>query len=298
MALNRTQGAVNFIFDGTKKTRDLTSYALFRGVTDWANLYQFNQFETGYGLFIVLDIPRFLKELAARNDQYAKLINTYVHILEYEFRGLDGIDNMQGETNELTNGVKQINIINKVTSQSGSNFSLRYFEKSGTIITKVHELFLRGVKDPTTTVKHYHGLIEDGTITDPGFESEVFSFLYIVTDNTMMNVEKAFYLVACQPTQAELNMFNIERGNIEFKEVTVEFSGFPISNTVVNRKAQAILDWVRRGTIWDESEFTYTKVEDMRPYDTNLIGNNGSGGKGAISKFANNARGAVSTALA
>ena len=143
---NRTQGAVNFIFDGTKQTRDLTSYALFRGVTDWANLYQFNQFETGYGLFIVLTIPRFLKELAHRSEQYAKLINTYVHILEYEFRGLDGIDNMQGETNELTNGVKQINIINKVTSQSGSNFSLRYFEKSGAIITKVHELFLRGVK--------------------------------------------------------------------------------------------------------------------------------------------------------
>ena len=97
----------------------------------------------------------------------------------------------------------------------------------------------------------------------------------------MMNVEKAFYLVACQPTQAELNMFNIERGNIEFKEVTVEFSGFPISNTAINKKAQSLLNWVREGTIWDESEYTYTGVEDMKPFDTTLIGNNGSGGKGS-----------------
>ena len=58
-----TQGVVPFIFDGTKQIRDLTSYALFRGVTDWANLYQFNQFESGYGLFIVLDIPKVFKEL-------------------------------------------------------------------------------------------------------------------------------------------------------------------------------------------------------------------------------------------
>lgn len=276
---NRTEGAVNFIFDGTKEIRDLQNYALFRGVTDWANLYQFNQFETGYGMLIVLTIPEILKKLADTNEQYAKLINTYVHILEYEFRGLDGIDNMTSETAELTNGVKSINIINKVTSQSGSTFTMRYFEKSGSIITKVHELFLRGVKDPVTTVKHYNGLLKDGIITDPGFDKEVFSFLYIVTDNTLMNVEKAFYIVAAQPTTAELNIYNIERGDIQFRELSVEFSGFPISNTVINKKAQSLLDWVRNGTIWDESEMTYSGVTNMKPFNTTLTGN-GEGNTG------------------
>ena len=231
----RTAGAVNFIFDGTKEIRDLTQYALFRGVTDWANLHQFNQFESGYGMLIVLTIPNFLKALAAKSDKYQKLIDTYVHVLEYEFRGLDGIDNMTSDTAELTNGVKSINVINKVNSQSGSTFTMRYFEKSGSIMTKVHELFLRGVKDPTTQVKHYHGLIEDGTIKEPGFDQEVFSFLYIVTDNTLMNVEKAFYIVAAQPTNADLNIYNIERGDIGFKELSVEFSGFPITNTIINQ---------------------------------------------------------------
>nr|DAV45439.1 MAG TPA: hypothetical protein [Caudoviricetes sp.] len=277
----RTAGAVNFIFDGTKEIRDLTQYALFRGVTDWANLHQFNQFESGYGMIIVLTIPNFLKALAAKNDKYQKLIDTYVHVLEYEFRGLDGIDNMTSDTAELTNGVKSINVINKVNSQSGSTFTMRYFEKSGSIMTKVHELFLRGVKDPTTQVKHYHGLIEDGTIKEPGFDQEVFSFLYIVTDNTLMNVEKAFYIVAAQPTNADLNIYNIERGDIGFKELSVEFSGFPITNTIINQKAQSLLDWVRKGTIWDESEMTYTGVTNMKPYSKVLTPNGeGNTGKG------------------
>ena len=275
----RTAGAVNFIFDGTKKIRDLTQYALFRGVTDWANLHQFNQFESGYGMLIVLTIPNFLKALAAKSDKYQKLIDTYVHVLEYEFRGLDGIDNMTSDTAELTNGVKSINVINKVNSQSGSTFTMRYFEKSGSIMTKVHELFLRGVKDPTTQVKHYHGLIEDGTIKEPGFDQEVFSFLYIVTDNTLMNVEKAFYIVAAQPTNADLNIYNIERGDIGFKELSVEFSGFPITNTIINQKAQSLLDWVRKGTIWDESEMTYSGVTHMEPY-SNILTPNGEGNTG------------------
>ena len=278
---DKTPGAVNFIFDGTKKIRDLTQYALFRGVTDWANLHQFNQFESGYGMIIVLTIPNFLKALASKNDQYKKLIDTYVHVLEYEFRGLDGIDNMTSDTAELTNGVKSINVINKVNSQSGSTFTMRYFEKSGSIMTKVHELFLRGIKDPTTQVKHYHGLIEDGTIKEPGFDQEVFSFLYIVTDNTLMNVEKAFYIVAAQPTNADLNIYNIERGDIGFKELSVEFSGFPITNTIINRKAQSLLDWVRKGTIWDESEMTYSGVTNMAPYNKVLRPNGeGNTGKG------------------
>lgn len=281
-----TQGVVPFIFDGTKQIRDLTSYALFRGVTDWANLYQFNQFESGYGLFLVLDIPKVFKELMNKNEKYERLISTYIHVLEYEFRGLDGIDNMGSETAELTNGVKSINVINKTTSQSGSTFTMRYFEKSGSIITKAHELFLRCVKDPTTTVKHYNGLIEEGVL-EGGFENEVFSFLYIVTDNTLMNVEKAFYIVAAQPTTAEFNIYNIERGDIQFKELSVEFSGFPISNAEVNNKAQQMLDWVRKGTTWDESEMIYSGTTNMKPYATNLV-SNGEGNTGKVTAWSSN----------
>ena len=276
-----SNGEINYIFDGTTETKDLTSYALFRGVTDWADLTQFNQFETGYSFLVVLSIPKFMKLLSEKNEKYRNLIETYVHVLEYEFRGLEGIENMSSDPNELTNGIKTLNVITKVNSQSNGQFTMRYYEKAGSLITKFHELFLRGIKDPTTQVKHYHGLIESGEL-EASFAYEVFSFLYIVTDNTLQNVEKAFYIVGAQPTSADFQIYNSTKGTIEFQEISVEFNGFPIQNTQVNKRAQELLDWIRKGTIWNESEFTYSG--DLMPYNKTLVGN-GTGNSGGDSTF-------------
>ena len=276
-----SNGEIKYIFDGTTETKDLTSYALFRGVTDWADLTQFNQFETGYSFLVVLSIPKFMKVLAEKNEKYRNLIETYVHVLEYEFRGLEGIENISSDPNEITNGIKTLNVITKVNSQSNGQFTMRYYEKAGSLITKFHELFLRGIKDPTTQVKHYHGLIESGDL-EPSFANEVFSFLYIVTDNSLRNVEKAFYIVGAQPPNADFNIYNSTKGTIEFQEISVEFNGFPIQNTQVNKRAQELLDWIRKGTIWNESEFTYSG--DLMPYNKTLVGN-GTGNSGGNSTF-------------
>ena len=61
--------------------------------------------------------------------------------------------------------------------------------------------------------------------------------------------------------------------------MSVEFSGFPITNTIINQKAQSLLDWVRKGTIWDESEMTYSGVTNMKPY-SNILTPNGEGNTG------------------
>ena len=51
---------INNIFDGMKEPRDVTGYMLTRGVADYSDLYQFNNYETGYGFLICLKIPTFL----------------------------------------------------------------------------------------------------------------------------------------------------------------------------------------------------------------------------------------------
>ena len=107
--------------------------------------------------------------------------------------------------------------------------------------------------------------------------------MYIVTDNSLRNVEKAFYIVGAQPTNADFNIYNSTKGTIEFQELSVEFNGFPIQNTQVNKRAQELLDWIRKGTIWNESEFTYSG--DLMPYNKTLVGN-GTGNSGGDSTFA------------
>lgn len=237
------------MFSDLKTPRDVTGYTLFRGTTDFTQLQQFDLYESGYPYLIVVSIPEFLRKMAERDTDVANLVNSYVHILEYEFRGLDsGLENMTSDTQEISNGVQSMNVITKVNAPSASTFSMRYWEKSGSTMTKLHQLYLRSVKDPGTTFKTYNGLIGTGVDQiqpqDAGFHKECFSFLYIHTDNTGMLVEQAAYLVGCMPTTAELQIYNGTKGDVNFQEITAEFTGFPIMGSAINAKAKKILDWM------------------------------------------------------
>lgn len=269
---------MGYMFDHLKNPKN--NYTMARGVTDFAKLEQWNLYETGYSILVVCQIPKFLEELGKVNSNYKALIDNYVHILEYEFRGITGLDNMEVDTNTITDGINELNVITKVNWQSATNITMNYFEKAGSVLTRVHELFLRGIKDPRTQVKHYHGLIRGISYTDSngaqqvatleaGYENEVFSFLYYVTDNTMKNIEKAYFLACAQPTTAELSIYESEKGSIEFKEVGCQFNCFPITGTAVNKKASEHLDWlfsadnVNRITV-DSTEFAYsTKLDTI-----------------------------------
>lgn len=234
----------NILFKNLRQPKDLREYTLTRGATDFANVKMWNAFETGYSYLTIVQIPGFLEKLKAKDETYRSLIENYVHILEYEFRGLDGIDNITSENGEINNGISTLNFINKINMQSSSTFTMRYTEKSGSVLTRVNELFLTGIKDGRTQVKTYHGLLEDGTIAETGYEFETFSFMYMVTDNSMRELEKAYYIVAAQPTTAETNIYNSEKGDIGFKEISIEFQGFPITGNMVDMKAKEMLNWL------------------------------------------------------
>lgn len=267
--------AENNIFSNLTETKDLSKYMLMRGVTDWADLSQYNLYESGYSFLVVCKIPKVLEKLRAKSDEYQKMIDTYIHILEYDFRGLSGIENITSETGQLTNGIQNVEIINKVTKQSASQFSMTYLERKGGVISRVNELLLRAIKDPVTEVKTYLGLIEEGELED-GFENEVFSFMYIVADNTLMNLEKAYYIVAAQPTEANNEIFNSDKATIEFKELTVTFRGYPITGIKVQEKAKSFLDWIRVNTTWIESDFNYSGVNELVPYNNSILTSEGN----------------------
>ena len=269
------------IFTYQKAPRNITSYMLSRGVADFSDLYQWDNYETGYAFLFVLEIPRFLEEVKKMNDEYKALIEGYKHILEYDFKNLSGLEDMQADSSTLTDGINEINVITRVREQSNGSFTMRYYERSGSIITKVNELYLRGIKDPRTQVKRYHGLLDpssEGSVVGTansgnintnisnikaGYENECFTFLYFNTDNTCTQIEKAFLLASCQPQTAELSMYEYEKGNIEWRELNYTFSGFPITGPGVTKKAQDFLKWVNACTVFDESRFGYAALQRM-----------------------------------
>lgn len=256
------------MFEHLKKPRNITKYTLMRGTTDFGNLAQYNLYESGYPYLVIVSVPKFMDMLAETNETYKTLWENYLHILEYEFRGIDGLENITTDTSELTNGISTLNVITKVNMQSASTFSMRFFEKSGSVITRTHELYLRGIKDPRTQFKHYNGLIQDGSL-EAGYENEVFSFLYFVTDNTGTEIEKAYFIVSAQPTTAETSIYESEKGTIEFKEITTEFSGFPITGSAVDQRAKKVLDWINNtkqnpdAIVKNSDNFAYTGITDI-----------------------------------
>ena len=263
------------IFLNTKDFKDVTGYKLMRGVPDFGTLVQFNPYETGYAAFIVCDMPRFMERLAKVNLEYRKLMQNWIHIIEYEFKSFEGLEDMGAETYELGDPLNNINIISKINLQSASEFSLTYDEKSGSPLTKFARLYLTGLKDPRTQVKSYHGLIHHGDM-EPGFENEVFTFLFINTDNTMRDVEAAYLLLACQLNSAELSMYNYTKGTIDKREVTVKFSGYPVQSNDITRAARDMLTFLlstdagARQIIINSDDYAYTGIhaihETLRDY--------------------------------
>lgn len=254
------------IFGKTKDYKDVTTYRLMRGVPDFGSLVQFNPYETGYAAFIVCGMPKFIEALARQNGDYNKLVQNWKHIIEYEFKSFDGLEAMSADTITLGDDLNSINVISKVNLQSASEFTLTYDEKSGSPLTKFAKLYLTGIKDPRTQVKTYHGLIHNGLI-EPGFENEVFTFLFIATDNTMRDVESAYLLIGCQLNSADLDMYNYTKGDIAKREVNVKFSGYPIQSIEIDNAAKAMLEYLlsaeagARQIIINSNNYNYTGVE-------------------------------------
>lgn len=242
---NNNQDLYN-LYENLKTPKNIDGYNLFRGTTDFTQLEQFNLYESGYPLLVLVSVPKFLREMAAKSTSVDNLLTQYKHVIEYEFKGFEsGLENITSDTQEINNGVQGINVITKTNMPTTSTFSARYYEKSGSILTKMHQLYLRSVKDPATTYKTYNGIIGNGI--DPeeaGFDKECFSFLYMHTDNTGLLLEQAVYIVGAMPTTAELSIYNGTKGEVNFQEVTCEFTGFPIIGSAVNARAKTILDWI------------------------------------------------------
>ena len=283
------------VFKGLKTPRNLLEYNLMRGVTDFSQLEQFDLYEKGYPWLVVISVPDFMRELAQYSQEMKTIVGNYVHILEHDFKGIDNIENITGEPNgEISNGIRSIQLINRVTQGASTTFTMRFLERSGSVMTKFNELYLTGLKDKDTQAKTYHGLIDwytfgTGTPTesgkDPGPHREVFSFMYFLTDNTVTKIEKAFLICAAQPTTAEFStLYDGEKGEIGWGELSMSFNGFFINNDQVSLAAQRMLLAMRnpRNTtgsrlIVDSTNFTYEALKKVNENLGLISENNGNG---------------------
>lgn len=73
-----------------KTPRSVAEFTLMKGVTDFSNLRQFDLYETSYGFMYVCSVPKFMDLLGNRNAKVRNLQDMFVHVIEGEFKGIDG----------------------------------------------------------------------------------------------------------------------------------------------------------------------------------------------------------------
>ena len=207
-----------------------------RGVIDFGDLYQFAPFESGYSFIAVINGPKMAQKIGGSFENMQK---SFINIIENEFRGLDGIEDITSDTMEITDNISTLSLIGKVNQSTSSQITMRFFEKTGALITKYIATYLRYIRDPKTQAKTYGGTITYETDQfSYGIPLEVFNMLYVVTDSTCLHVEKAFLLLNAQPTSAGYSeLYNTEKGQIETKEITVNWNCFVVDGAKVNEIA-------------------------------------------------------------
>lgn len=229
----------------TKRPHNIPESIKMRGVIDFTDASQFNFYEGGYGYLFVLGTPQYIDEICKTNTEVAKLLETFKYILENECKNVSGLEDITTEDLEFTDNISTLNTIGKVTKQSTAEISMTFSEKTGGVITNFIKYYLEGIRDPRTQAKTYHGLIADGKLA-PGFENEIFTLMYIATDNTMLMVEKAFLLCNAYPTTSRQSIYEYEKGNIEKKDIDVPFRCFVIDGPEVDKRAIKILAQINK----------------------------------------------------
>lgn len=229
--------------DYSKKPWNASEYANMRGVVDWGNLFQFAPYESGYCFLVVINAPYIgIQNGLADKDGFHDLQDAFVKILEQEFKGLSGIGNITSDTLEISDGITSISLLGKVNQETNSQISMEFTEKSGSLITKYVSTYLRFVRDPKTEAKTYGGGITASNARSASPAKEVFNMLYIITDSTCLNIEKAFLILNAQPTEAGYgDLYNMNKGDISTKDVTVTFNAFVVDGKIPNKIALAYM---------------------------------------------------------
>lgn len=250
----------------TKRPNSLAQFTMMRGTIDYSNANQFNFYESGYSYLIVLSRPKFIEMLADEDTEVANLLNLFCFVLENEFKGLSGIDDITSEALEFTDGINTIATLGKTIQQSNSEVTMQFTERSGAALTKFIEYYLKGCKASRTQAKTYHGLIKQGKLAG-GFENEVFNLLYMVSDNTLLGLEKAYLLVNAWPNKANTSIYESEKGSIEMKQIDISFTCFVMDGEEVNRRALKMLAYINEpGTVQK-----YTSINGSTSYAKSAV---------------------------
>lgn len=225
---------------------DMTNYALFMGGTNVIHevLKCYDPLRTGYGRLFMVKKPVFLDAFFSQKDEKGATptnnpLNKFKHILEYGNTAVQGIGDVNVDTNSITGGyVGKSFDIPSVAKDETNRFTVTVYEFSGSPVREVVHSWINGTSDLLTGLSHYNG-VED---LDHIQANQTAEFIYVATDHTGENIEYACLFANCFPLGINTDVFNYTSGQHDLVETQLEFTCTKYESTQINKVAAKLLE--------------------------------------------------------
>jgi len=221
---------------------NLTQYALFMGGLNVTNksLEQYDPLKTGFYRLFMVRKPLFLDALMP--DRMKK----FKHILEYANTAVTGNTDINVNFSQLQGGYanKSMEIPN-IATDDANELTIRTYEFSGSPVREVIQMWINGVTDIQTGLSTYYKINSSEFSGSAKIEvcqaNHTAEFIYVVTDQTGVNIEYAAMFANCFPKQIRLSQFDSNAGEHALVEMDIAFTCTRYISPDINKKAKQLL---------------------------------------------------------
>jgi hypothetical protein len=261
--------------DGIKTVSgtNITNYSLFLGGLNVRSeaLKQYTPLKTGYARIFLVKMPLFM------DTMFKDKTTNFKHLIEYGFVGVDGIQNLTMDFEQVTGGYagKQFDVAT-IAKDETNEITIKAYEFAGSPIREYTETWITGVSDPLTGIAHYHGAMEAASPVAFTQANHTMEAIYVNTDPTGLStgIEYACLLANMMPKQVKKDQFNYEAGNHAIVQVDLPFTAVKYESAQINAIAKALVKKfkVRRNYVNFASGYTNADPKSDTT-DTNIANN-------------------------
>lgn len=219
---------------------NITQYSLFMGGLNAKNgaLAQYSPLKTGYARIFFVRMPAFMKTILPNKTKNFK------HLLEYGFVGVDGIQNLTMEFDQMTGGYSGRSLdVATLAKDETNEITIKLYEFQGSPVREYTNMWVTGISDPYTGIGHYHGAMEKDPTLLYSQANHTAEAIYVQTDPTgrETGVEYACLLTNMIPKGVKQDHFNYEAGTHPIVQTDVTFSAVKYESPQINVIAKELI---------------------------------------------------------
>lgn len=223
------------------RNKDYTQFSFFVGGLNVKNkaLANYSPLKTGYARLFITKVPKFMELM------YGDLTKNFRHMLEYCFVGVDGIQNLTMDFEQVTGGYVGQGFDVATTSKDDTNeITVKLYEFNGSPVREYLDLWITGIADRNTGLAHYHGAFDKYADLEYNQANHTMEAIYVNTDATGRagSIEYACMITNMMPKDSKRDHFNFESGQHQIVQMDVTFTAVKYESIQINAIAAKLLE--------------------------------------------------------